>query len=75
MTAHRITRVGMARVRGEHLQAANDHCCGRAWSNEGRLCEGSMYASRRAARAAFVWCATAGAVLGAWTLFYAWLTA
>jgi hypothetical protein len=75
MTAHRITRIGMARVRGAHLQAANDACCGQPWTNEGRHCACSLRATRHAAWQAFKWCTTAGVAIGAWTLVYRWLTA
>jgi hypothetical protein len=77
MTAHRITRIGMARARGEHLVAANDALL-RAidWSNEGRHCA-CCQRVRELSRCACcsVWCAMAGASVALWTLFYAWLTA
>lgn len=49
-TAHRITRTGPARIRGEHLVAANQpqacrSCTGTC--NEGQDCPGSAAVARR----------------------------
>lgn len=49
MNAQHVPRIGMARARGEHLQAANDpHPFPHPWEGEGRECPDCLAATRRA---------------------------